>query len=201
MIKKNGHNVKNNKFDTQIHTVYNGTQTTLSQEELQEIWAKRAYALAETPTVEATGQTLDLLVFLLNNEHYGLEVIHVREIYPLQQITVVPRTPDFVVGVFSARGRLISIVDLRAFFGLSTLTLSDDSKVIVVAIGDVEVGFLTDNVVEVLSIFKDDLEPPLASQLGSHADFAQGIAPGMLVVLDLKTLLQDKRLIIQEEII
>lgn len=201
MIKKNGHNIKNNKLNTQIHTVHNITEANLSQEELQKIWAKRAYALAETPTIEATGQTLDLLVFLLNNERYGLEVIHVREIYPLQQITVVPRTPDFVVGVFSARGRLISIVDLRAFFGLPTLTLSDASKVIVVAIGDVEVGLLTDNVVEVLSIFKDDLEPPLASQLGSHADFAQGIAPGMLVVLDLKTLLQDKRLIIQEEII
>jgi purine-binding chemotaxis protein CheW len=173
---------------------------TLDPEELAEIWIRRAYELAEPPPAETTGDTLDLLVFLLNDERYGLEVTNVREIHPLEQITPVPRTPDFVVGVFSARGRLISVVDLRAFFGLPRLTLSDESKIIVTAAGDLEVGLLADEVVDVQPIFRDELEPALTTQIGSRADFTQGIAPGMLVVLDLENLLRDKRLIVQEEV-
>jgi purine-binding chemotaxis protein CheW len=181
----------------------------LTQDELAEIWAKRAYALAEPPPLEATGQTLDLLVFLLNDEQYGLEVAHVREIYPLDQLTPVPRTPNFVAGIFSARGRLISVIDLRVFLGLSTLSsLSPhewreqgkvtQAKVIVVAAADLEVGLLADEVADVITIFKDELEPALTTQMGSQAEFSQGIAPGMLVVLNLNSLLGDKRLIIHE---
>jgi purine-binding chemotaxis protein CheW len=181
----------------------------LSQDELAEIWARRAYALAEPPQAETTGQTLDLLVFLLNGEQYGLEVAHVREIYPLEQLTPVPRTPDFVAGIFSARGRLISVIDLRAFLGLPSLSLSsrherreqggvNPTKIIVVAAADLEVGLLADEVEDMLTIFKDDLEPALTTQIGSQAEFVQGIAPGMLVVLNLNALLNDKRLIIHE---
>ena len=169
--------------------------------ELAEILARRAYALAEMPPAEITGETLDLLVCLLSGERYGLEVSHVREIYPLEQITPVPRTPDFVVGVFSARGRLISVVDLRAFLGLPGLSRLRESKIIIVATDDLEVGLLADEVTDVLTIFKDDLEPPLTIQMGSRAEFTQGIAPEMLVVLNLNALLNDKNLIIQEEIL
>lgn len=185
------------------------TEEELNSDELAEIWARRAYTLAEPPSAEITSQTLDLLVFLLSGEQYGLEVTYVREIYPLEQLTPVPRTPDFVVGVFSARGRLISIIDLRAFLGLPTLSLSsprerreqggaNQTKIIVVATDDLEVGLLANEVTDVLTIFKDDLEPALTTQIGSHAEFVQGIAPGMLVALNLKALLSDKRLIIHE---
>lgn len=166
--------------------------------------------------MEAIGQTLDLLVFLLNGERYGLEVAHVREIYPLEQLTPVPRTPNFVAGVFSARGRLISVIDLRAFLalppsGLGLPILSSTSlpelqgsgrasqtKIVVVATADLEIGLLADEVADVLTIFKDELEPMLTTQLGGHAEFAQGIAPGMLLVLNLNNLLSDKRLIVHE---
>src|SRR5262245_12469400 len=90
----------------------------LSPAELAEIWARRAYALAQEPPVAVTGQTVALLIFRLDNERYGIEVTNVREIYPRQQLTPVPRTPAFVAGVFSARGRILSVIDLRIFLGL-----------------------------------------------------------------------------------
>jgi purine-binding chemotaxis protein CheW len=174
---------------------------------LAEIWARRAYNLAEPPPVETTGQTLEVLVCLLSGERYGLEVTHVREIYPLGHLTPVPRTPDFVVGVFSARGRLISVIDLRIFLGLPTSSVNEgskggaESKIVVVTSEDLEVGLLTDEVADVLTIFKDNLEPALTSQVSSRAEFTQGIAPGMLVVLNLTALLSDKRLIGHEELL
>jgi purine-binding chemotaxis protein CheW len=165
-------------------------------EELAEIWARRAAALAEPPPADVQGQRLHLLAFVLGNERYAAEVSHVREIYPLEQITPVPRTPAFVVGVFSARGRLISVIDLHAFFGLPQLSIAANSKVIVVAAGGLEIGLLADDVTDVLTIYKDDLETALTAQ----AEYMRGIAGGMLGVLNLDVLLSSKRLIVHEEV-
>lgn len=183
----------------------------LSQAELAAVWARRAYALAEAPPAEPDGQSLDLLVFRLGEEQYGFEVTYAREIYPLEQITPVPRTPDFVAGVFSARGRLISVIELRAFLGLPTPPSlqpvngagrggATQTRIIVVATADLEVGLLVDEVEDVLTIFKAELEPALATHMGSRAEFVQGIAPGMLVVLNLEALLSDKQLIVHREL-
>ncbi|MCI0395703.1 MAG: chemotaxis protein CheW [Chloroflexi bacterium] len=175
----------------------------LNPEELAQIWARRAYALAELPPAENQGQTLDLLALVLGGERYAVEVRHVREIYSLEQITPVPRTPSFVVGVFSARGRLLSVIDLRAFLGLPKLGLSGSRKIVAVTAGDahLEVGLLADAVVDVLTVFEDDVESGLVSQAGAQTEYIRGVAPGMLAVLNLNALLNDKRLIVHEEVI
>jgi purine-binding chemotaxis protein CheW len=186
-----------------LDPVSDGSEEALSPAELAEIWAKRAYALAEPPPAEADGETLNLLVFILNGERYGLEVAHVREIHSLSQITPVPRTPDFVVGIFSARGRLISLIDLRRFFGLAGTGLSDQSKIIVINDGegdDLEIGLLSDEVVDVITVFQTDLEPALTTQSVGRAEFVRGITADMLVVLNVKTLLYDERLIVNQEV-
>jgi purine-binding chemotaxis protein CheW len=192
------------------HRAGNGQPATgkLGDEKLVEIWTRRAAELATPPPVKPEGATLDLLVFRLSGERYGLKVNYVREIYPAEQITPVPRTPEFVVGVFSARGRLLSIVDLRAFFGLPHTGLSDASKIIVVTSGNgahdsnghFEVGLLADEVEDVLTIFEDDLGPALSTQIGNQAEYTIGITSDMLVVLSLNALLQNKRLIVHEEV-
>jgi purine-binding chemotaxis protein CheW len=185
-------------------------EETLSSTELAEIWARRAYELAQKPPSSATGQTADLLVFWLGKERYGIEVTNVREIHPLEQLTPVPRTPNFVAGVFSARGRILSVVDLCAFFDLPAIGLSDQTKIIVVSNAKqrsvrgrqmVEVGILADEVADVVTIFKKDIQPPLTTHTGVRADYIQGITADLLVVLNLDILLNDKRLIVQEELL
>jgi len=181
---------------------------SISPEELAQIWARRAYDLAEEPPAEETGQTVDLQVFRLAGESYGLEVTGVREIHPLHQLTPVPRTPPFVAGVFSARGRLLSIIDLRAFMGLPAIERSDQTRIIVVTNTDptsetagMEIGILADEVDDVVTIFKEDIEPPLTTHSSAESDYIEGVATGMLVALNLSTLLSDKRLIVKEELI
>lgn len=182
----------------------------LSSTELAEIWARRAYELAQEPPAPATGQTIDLLVFWLGKERYGIEVTNIREIYPLEQLTPVPRTPNFVAGVFSARGRILSVVDLCAFFDLPAIGLSDQTKIIVAANTEprstpggqiLEVGILADEVADVITIFKEDIQPPLTTHTGVRAEYIQGITADLLVVLNLGALLSDKRLIVQEELL
>lgn len=186
----------------------NGQEEELSPQELAQIWARRAYELAEAPPAPMLGQTLDLLVFWLDGERYGLEVTNVREIYPLEQLTPVPRTPNFVTGVFSARGRILSVVDLRAFMGLSATELTDQTKIIVVGhtnpaseMGQMEIGLLADEVADVLTVFKEDIDPPLTTHTDTRTEYIHGVTTDLLVVLNLNTLLNDKRLIVYEEII
>jgi purine-binding chemotaxis protein CheW len=185
-------------------------EEALSPEELAVIWARRAADLAQEPLTEATGHSVDLLVFWLGGDHYGLEVTGVREIYPLTQLTPVPRTPDFVAGVFNARGRILSVIDLRAFFGLPTPAVNDgtmrapaQTKIIVVTNTDsisetacMEIGILADEVDDVITIFKEELAPPLTTHGRAQIKYQQ-----MLLVLNLETLLSDKQLIIYEEIL
>lgn len=186
----------------------------LSLAELEEIWARRAYELAQEPPAPATGQTVDLLVFWLGKECYGLDVTSVREIYPLEQLTPVPRTPNFVTGVFSARGRILSVIDLSTFFDLPAVGISDETKIVVVSNNNarsrngqipsrevLEVGILADEVTDVITVFKEDIQPPLTTHTGVRADYMQGITKDLLVVLNLDALLSDKRLIIQEELL
>ena len=184
----------------------------LSQAELTKIWARRAEELAKEPPAEATGQTIKLLIFRLGSERYGIDVTNVQEIHPLQQLTPVPRAPDFSVGVFSARGRILSVIDLQAFLGLPTpiplgnRRADNQAKIIVVSstgleTASLEVGFLADEVSDVITIFKEDIEPPLTTHAGIQSKYLHGIAPGLLVVLNLNALLSDKRLIVHEEIV
>jgi purine-binding chemotaxis protein CheW len=184
--------------------------------QLAEIWARRAYELAQEPPAPTTGKTIDVLVFWLGKERYGIEVTNVREIYPLEQLTLVPRTPPFVAGVFNARGRILSVIDMAAFFELpakpngKTKGETSQPKIIVVANNDpnarnsremVEMGMLADEVADVVTIFKQDMQPPLTTHTGVRAEYIQGITADLLVVLNLNALLNDKRLIIQEELI
>ncbi len=187
-------------------------EAQLDPEALHQIWARRAYELAQEPPAPTAGKTLDLLVFWLGKERYGVPVSFIREIYPLTQLTPVPRTPGFVAGVFSARGRILSVIDLSNFFELPALKLNEQTKIIVVADTDLsidtvqrnnvlEVGILADEVADVVTIFKEDLQPPLTTHTGIRAEYVQGITSDLLVVLNLETLLSDKRLIIQEELL
>jgi len=104
------------------------------------------------------------MTFQLAREVYGLEILAVREIIGLMEITRVPRTPDFLRGVINLRGRVIPVVDLRIKFGMAAVEATDQTVIIVVQC-QVEgraltMGLLVDQVLEVASIDAAQLEPP-----------------------------------------
>ncbi len=200
--RKTDQSVKPNGQNTQSDEARRLAAVDSDTTSLAKIWAERAQQYAQPPETELSGTQLNLLIFSLHGERYGVEVRFVREIHELQPITPVPRTPDFEIGLFSARGRLISVVDLRAFFGLSRLEAGEGTKIVVVADEEtgMEIGFLADDVEDVTTVFQEDLVPGLSTQEGMRAKFTQGIAPGMLMVLNLSILLNDERMVIYESL-
>jgi purine-binding chemotaxis protein CheW len=104
------------------------------------------------------------MTFKLAEEEYGLEILKVREIIRLMEITRVPRTGAFVRGVINLRGKVIPVIDLRLKCGMTQAPVTDQTVIIVVqcqAEGrPLTMGLLVDRVLEVLSIDGAQIEPP-----------------------------------------
>lgn len=143
-------------------------------------------------TNEATSTEQQLVSFDLATESYGVDIGAVREIIRLQEITNVPRTPEFVEGVINLRGKVIPVVDLRKRFGLPVGDQSAENRIVVVDIGGQDIGVIVDAVNEVLRIFSDSVEPPSSVITTADSDYLMGIAKvddKLLILLDLESVL------------
>jgi purine-binding chemotaxis protein CheW len=132
-----------------------------------------------------SGDELQLVVFQLGVELYGVEIACVHEIVRMQTITRVPRAPAFVEGVINLRGRVIPVIDLRRRFNLPAAAHTRASRIVVVEIGDQVVGLVVDGVSEVLRVDTALVEPPSPVVAGIDSEYLQGIArlPERLVIL------------------
>src|SRR5690606_11339497 len=91
----------------------------------------------------ASGDRLTQFIsFAIGNDHYGVDIMSVREIRVWSQVTVIPKQPEFVRGVLNLRGVMVPIIDLRARFGQGLTDATPLHIVIVVQIGDLQVGLL-----------------------------------------------------------
>jgi len=140
------------------------------------------------------------LTFTLANEDYGLEILKVREIIGMMDITQVPQTPEYVKGVINLRGRVIPVLDLRLKFGLEAAEYGERTCIIVVEVqsevGPVQMGVVVDSVSEVLNINGDDIEPPPSFGSRLKTQFILGIAKAKGTI---KILLDIDRVLTSEE--
>ncbi|VBB06562.1 Hypothetical protein LUCI_1798 [Lucifera butyrica] len=131
-----------------------------------------------------TGQELQLVIFRLSQEEYGLPITKVQEINRLVPITKLPQTPSFVEGIINLRGRIIPVIDLRKRFQLPMLEHSDDTRIIIVEVNGQTVGITVDAVTEVIRLAADAVEPPPPTfVLDSQYIHGVGKVEGRLVIL------------------
>ena len=173
----------------------------LSPGEEQALLQARAVDLARRPASDPDlGRRIDCLEFQLSGESYAVEMPFIRETLPLAQFTPLFCTPPFVLGITSLRGRIISIIDLRRFFELPAVGLSDLNRVIVVGNGSVEFGVLADVILGMRSLSFAELQPPPATFTGIREEFLSGVTADRLALLDMERILSDKRVIVHEEV-
>lgn len=136
------------------------------------------------------------LTFKLGREEYGLELLRVREIIALMDITPVPLTPDYVRGVMNLRGKVIPVVDLRRKFGMPKTEDHDRKCIIVVDVlrdeNHVQMSILVDAVSEVLHIADADIENVPALNTGINSTFLHGMAKtrgGVKILLNIDSVL------------
>jgi purine-binding chemotaxis protein CheW len=160
----------------------------------------RARVLAREPEVTAAAHDqIAVVEFLLAHETYALESALVREVYPLRDLTSLPGTPEFVVGIVNVRGQIVAIIDLRRLFDLPTRGLTDLNKVIVLHNQDRELGLLADAVLGVRRISLQDIQAPLPTLTGIHAEYLRGVTRDRTVILDGVRILLDSRNTVRDE--
>lgn len=137
------------------------------------------------------------LTFHIDKEIYGIEIRHVIEIIVMQEITIVPDMPDFIIGVINLRGQVISVMDIRTRFQMESRKYDDRTCIIVVKINDISVGLIVDTVNEVIDIPENQLDPPPRTHSGIGSSYIKGmgkVGNNVKILLDIEKILYDEEL-------
>ncbi len=149
-------------------------------------------------------EELKVIVFTLQNEQYGVEVDKVRTIERMMPMTRVPKTPDFIKGVVNLRGVVVPILDLRGRFNLPEGEYTKDTRIVIVAVQDIEVGMIVDSASDVIDLDGDAISDPPEVVGGIKAKYLRGVArvsdDRLLVMLNLEEVLNKNEIIQLEQI-
>ena len=174
---------------------------TPSPEQERHILKTRAQELAREPKAGVlAGETLEAVEFDLASERYAFPLAQVREVSVLRELTPVPCTPAFVLGIINLRGEIRTVIDLKKFFDLPDTGITELNKIILIQSGGVQLGILADVIRGVRRIPLGDLQPSLPTLTDLRADYLLGITSDRLVVLDPAKILADKRILVDEEV-
>jgi purine-binding chemotaxis protein CheW len=155
-------------------------------------------ATAEKLDHPLRGKEGKYLTFTLADEEYGLEILKVREIIGIMEVTVVPQMPHFVKGVINLRGKVIPVIDLRLRFSLEARPYDERTCIIVAEVrgqnANVQMGLVVDTVSEVANINLEDMETPPAFGVNVETHYILGMAKvkgRVKILLDIDRVLTD----------
>lgn len=139
-------------------------------------------------------EDLQLVIFKLHKEDYGLQISRVQEINRMVDVTKLPNTPDFIEGIINLRGRVIPVLDLRKRFGFGNQEYTGETRIMVTDVAGQTVGLIVDAVQEVVKIRSEAIEPPPPSFV-LDAQFVQGIGKldnRLVIILDIDRIMTSR---------
>ena len=162
---------------------------------------ERARALSSVPEPAPAEDALArLLEFRLAHERYAVETAHLREVVILRALTLLPCVPRFIRGIINVRGRITPVIDLKRFFDLPEPGITDLHHVVLIEAGGQEIGLLADAISGVRVVQRAALQATLPALTGIGADYLQGATSDGMVVLDAVRILEDPRIVVDEEV-
>jgi len=140
-------------------------------------------------------ELLQLVIFQLGEEEFGLDIMQVQEIIRIPDITRIPHSPDHVKGVINLRGKIITVINLDTRFGMEQKGHDDNSRIIVAEVDENVVGMVVDSVSEVLRLPLSTVEPVpeiISGKINAH--YLKGVGKledRMLILLDITKVVID----------
>ncbi|MEW9123205.1 MAG: chemotaxis protein CheW [Thermotaleaceae bacterium] len=134
------------------------------------------------------------VIFRLDKEEYGVEIMHVKEISEYKESVKVPNTPKFVDGIINLRGDITPIINLKKRFNLPESDVDSDTRIIVIHMDNRQVGFVVDEASQVLKISEEDVEIAPELVAGMDKKYITGVgklADRIILLLDLEYILTD----------
>ena len=150
----------------------------------------------QSPATEKNNEPLGFLCFSLGEEEYGVDLKLVCQVVKPPSVTWVPRLPSHFLGVISIRGAVVTLVDLRQLMGLEKTEWPKSGRVLIVEVGDEQIGLLVDAVSQVRRVRLEDLEkrPSLKESLSNDYVICVARPEGSppLLIIDLDTILMER---------
>lgn len=138
---------------------------------------------------------LQQVVFRLDKEEYGLDIMKVNGIEKYQEVVKIPNAPDYIEGMINLRGEVLPIFSLRKKFKLEDKNTDDDTKIIVAYTQDLKVGFVVDAVQEIMQIDEVDIEvaPPIVTGIDRrYIKSVAKVAHRMVTLIDIDLIVTDE---------
>ncbi|HHY81580.1 MAG TPA: purine-binding chemotaxis protein CheW [Clostridiales bacterium] len=143
------------------------------------------------------------VIFKTGAEEYAIPILKVNEIIRLKEINIteVPNTQKYIMGIINLRGEVIPIIDLRMKFNMPRKELDDSHRIIIVNFQEKSVGFMVDSVSEVAEIDEEDITQPPEEISDINSRYITGIAKykdRIFIILDIDIIISDKEISIKE---
>jgi len=172
----------------------------LTPEEKRSILKARAKALAvEQDDTSGKKEFIEIIVFGLASETYGIESRFTREVYSLKDFTPLPGIPSFVLGIINVRGKIVSVIDFKKFFNLPEKGIGELNKVIIINNERMEFGILADSVHGTRTVSLDEIKPSPVTSGGIGAGYLKGVTNDHVIILDSEAILDDDKIIIHQK--
>ena len=167
----------------------------------QKTLQNRAVALSEILTVENNQQIDNVFVvkFILSGEIYCIEAEYVREALPLKELTVVPCTPSFILGVINIRGQIFSVLNLKKVFNLTERGISEFNKVIIIQFEEISFGIVADSILGTKNILQSEINKAPYSQQTRKNEYISGVTSEGYIILNGAALIKSPELVVNQK--
>ncbi|MEJ8554566.1 chemotaxis protein CheW [Tepidibacter sp. Z1-5] len=156
---------------------------------------------------EGRFKSTEILEFVLNDDgssqKYAVEVAYINEVYSIKNVTMLPCTPAFIVGIMNFRGKIISVIDIRNFLGFTMNKIDADNvkKVIVINMNEIELGIAVDEILGCKDIHLSEIQKNISTITNFNTYYFEGITKERSIVLDIKNIMMDEKIIVNEDVI
>ncbi|MBK1716725.1 chemotaxis protein CheW [Thiocystis violacea] len=140
------------------------------------------------------GTSSAYVTFSLADETYAIDVLQVQEVLKLTEIAPVPGVPDYILGIINLRGDVVTVIDARRRMLLPVREPDDASRIVIIDVGNQNIGIMVDSVAEVVQIPPASVEPAPAVGNDQTSRFILGVTStdeGLTILIDLNRLLSD----------
>ncbi len=163
-----------------------------------EILKKRAIHYARELSSTGEQHTLKMLGFYLHPETYAIDYEYVKEVKTVHEVCTIPGTPDFIMGIINYRGKMLSVMNLKVFFGLNQKGLTEFNKLIILGKGNFQFGIMTDGIIGNTEIDELGLSNPPITVSGPGAKFIKAVSQDGIIIIDTKKLINSEQIIVKQ---
>jgi len=147
--------------------------------------------------IEENDPILQWVTYQLEDETYGINVMQVQEVLRITEIAPVPGAPDYVIGIINLRGNVVTVIDTRRRFGLTSKESDDQTRIIIVEVNGNVIGMLVDSVAEVVYLHQSEIDTAPNVSSDDSSRFIQGVCSreeNLLILVDVDKFLTEEEI-------